>query len=332
MIPSDEDTGHLARHRRRIFLGDREIVIRGFQTNIIRDFYHYAMRASWPVFFAGFAVAFLSLNFLFSLLYSLGVNPIANVREGSFTDLFFFSIETLATVGYGDMHPQTTFGHSIATVEIFTGMSIVAVMTGLVFARFSRPKAQIVFARAPAVAVYDGRMTLMVRFANARHNFISDASASLWLTRLETTVEGKTLRRFHPLVLERAQNPLFALSWTLMHVIDETSLLYHATADSLAQVEAGLIVTVRGLDEQSAQDVFARHFYNHSDLRWDHHYVDILTTDDENRTVIDYLHFHDTQPVEIDADALPVDPPEDPPDRLLEPRQTDLSGAAEGSA
>jgi inward rectifier potassium channel len=304
MIPSD-DAGQLARHQRRIFLGDREIVVRGFRANIVRDFYHNAMRASWPVFFAGFAVAFLALNLIFSLLYSLGTNPIANVHDGSFTDLFFFSIETLATVGYGDMHPQTTYGHSIATVEIFTGMSIVAVMTGLVFARFSRPKAQIIFARTSAIGVYDGRMTLMVRFANARHNVISNASANLWLTRQETTIEGKTLRRFHPLALERAQNPLFALSWTLMHVIDETSLLYHATAESLEQSEAGLIVTVRGLDEQSAQDVFSRHYYTNTDLRWDHHYVDILSTDDENRMVIDYLHFHDTEPAA--AGAPPVD-------------------------
>src|SRR5581483_4436568 len=135
-----------------------------------------------------------------------GNNPIANAVPGRFLDLLYFSIETLATVGYGDMHPQTDYGHLVATVEIFTGMSFLAVMTGLVFARFSRPRARFVFARNPIVGQHEGLPTLMIRVANARHNTISGAIARLWLIRAQTTPEGQIFRRYHELDLQRNEN------------------------------------------------------------------------------------------------------------------------------
>src|SRR6202007_906317 len=126
----------------------------------------------WPVFFATAGAIFVMLNAEFAFFYWLADRPIANVSDDLPLSLFYFSIETLATVGYGDMHPQTNYGHLVATVEIFTGMSFLAVMTGLIFARFSRPRARFVFAQHPVVAVRQGQQTLMVRIANARHNTI----------------------------------------------------------------------------------------------------------------------------------------------------------------
>jgi inward rectifier potassium channel len=120
-------------------IGNREIITRGLNSGFWTDLYHRSMTVSWPVFFASAALVFIALNGTFALVLFLGHEPIANVPTGSFLDLVYFSIETLATVGYGDMHPQTHFGHVVATVEIFTGMSLLAVMTGLIFARFSRP-------------------------------------------------------------------------------------------------------------------------------------------------------------------------------------------------
>src|SRR5260370_9079496 len=147
------------------------------------------MTVSWPVFFASAALVFIALNGTFALVFLLGHEPIANAPTGSFMDLFYFSIETLATVGYGDMHPQTHFGHVVATVEIFTGMSLLAVMTGLIFARFSRPRARFVFAEKAIVTMHDRQPTLMIRCANARHNTPSNASATLWPTPPEQTPE-----------------------------------------------------------------------------------------------------------------------------------------------
>src|SRR5438105_5149662 len=219
-------------------VGRREIETSGLAQNFWSDLYHRSMTVYWPVFFGTAAAIFIILNALFAFLYWLGDEPIANVAGNEPLGLFYFSIETLATVGYGDMHPQTHYGHFVATVEIFTGMSFLAVMTGLVFARFSRPKARVVFARYPVVARHEGRPSLMIRVANARFNMISGATARLWIIQTQQTAEGVQLRRYDQLALLRNENPVFALSWTIFHVIDEDSPLHGLTADDLAQTDA----------------------------------------------------------------------------------------------
>ena len=153
-------------------------------------------------------------------------------------------METLATVGFGDMHPQTTYAHVVATIEIFTGMSFLAVMTGLIFARFSRPRARLVFARNPVVNRHEGQPTLMIRVANARANMISDAAAQLWVVRTERSAEGATFRRFHRLALHRQENPMFILSWTLLHALEASSPLFGQSAEDLAASEATLDIVV----------------------------------------------------------------------------------------
>jgi inward rectifier potassium channel len=262
------------------------------------DLYYRSMTVSWPGFFASAAAIFLALNCGFALIYFLGNDPIANAVPGRFLDLLYFSIETLATVGYGDMHPQTDYGHLVATVEIFTGMSFLAVMTGLVFARFSRPRARFIFARFPIVAQHEGQLTLMMRVANARHNTISGAMARLWLIRKEQSAEGQYLRRYHELKLLRNENPVFVLSWTLFHPIDELSPLYGVSRDDLVRGEALLLLTLSGLDESSAQQLNARRSYAPDDIRWQHRYIDISSTADNGRLILDYAKFHDVIPEE----------------------------------
>src|SRR5499427_4037995 len=239
------------------------------------DFYYRAMKVSWPTFFAASAAVFLTINSCFALFYVLGDNPIANARPGSFVDLFFFSVETLATVGFGDMHPQTTFAHVVATVEIFTGMSFLAVMTGLIFARFSRPRARFIFAKHPVVTIHEGRPTLMIRIANERNNTISQALARLWLLRIDTTAEGTRFRRYYELLLDRHEHPMFMLSWSIFHVVDEASPLYGVTPADLAAANAALTLNVSGVDDNSAQYLYARRLYNHQDIRWNYRYRDI---------------------------------------------------------
>jgi len=278
-------------------VANREVETRGLSTGLWTDLYHHAMTVSWPAFFAWAGAVFIVLNSIYGTLYMLGDKPVANVRSESFLEFFFFSIETLATVGYGDMHPQTNYGHIVATVEIFTGMSFLAVMTGLVFARFSRPKARFVFAQQAVVALHEGRPTLMIRVANARHNTISGANAKLWLIRAETTPEGQVLRRYYELTLQRRENPVFVFSWTLFHVIDEFSPLSGLTEDHLGKSEAALVITVSGFDESSAQQLWARQAYSYKDIRWRHRYVDI-TSWAEDRMVLDYTKFHEVVPLE----------------------------------
>jgi inward rectifier potassium channel len=254
------------------------------------------MTVYWPVFFGTAALLFVLLNVVFAFLYSFGKDPIANVADDLPLSFFYFSIETLATVGYGDMHPQTNYGHLVATVEIFTGMCFLAVMTGLIFARFSRPRARFVFANNPVVTTHEGQRTLMIRMANARHNTISRANARLWLIRAERTKEGDQLRRFYELKLDRWEHPMFVLSWMLFHVIDKDSPFYGSTAADLEQGDALLVLNVGGVDDSSAQQLYARRVYSWNDIRWRYRYRDIASTSPQGRFLLDYTKFNELVP------------------------------------
>ena len=194
------------------------------------------------------------------------------------------------------MHPQTNYGHLIATIEIFTGMSFLAVMTGLIFARFSRPRARFEFANKAVITSHEGQRTLMIRIANMRHNAISRANARLWIIRVERTKDGEQFRRFHELKLDRSDHPIFALSWTLFHVIDTESPFHGQTAADLAESDANLVLNVSGLDDTSSQLLHARHTYSSRDIRWHHRYKDITSVSPEGRLLLDYTKFHDTVP------------------------------------
>jgi inward rectifier potassium channel len=281
------------RRFRTVDVAGRNILRREAGTRAFGDFYYQAMTVSWPGFFCGSAGIFLALNSCFALAYAMGDHPIANTRPGNFFDLFFFSVETLATVGFGDMHPQTTFAHVVATLEIFTGMSFLAVMTGLIFARFSRPRARLIFARHPVVTQHDGQPTLMMRVANARANVISDAAAQLWLVRTERSAEGTTLRRFHRLALHRQENPMFVLSWTLLHTIEPSSPVFGQSQEDLAESDTIFVLVLSGVDENAVQELRARHTYAATLIRWGHRYADILMADAAGRVRIDYRRFHD---------------------------------------
>src|ERR1700756_1385902 len=196
---------------RVVRLGSREIVTEGLQLSFWADISHRCMTASWPAFIAGAALVFVLFNAVFAVLYWIGDNPISNVPHGAYIDYLYFSIETLSTAGYGDMHPQTHYGHFVATVELFTGIFSMSLMTGLIFARFSRPNARLLFADHAVISNYEGKPTLMVRFANERHNIIGNATARLWLLRNEASLEGRPYRRFYELPLERNEHPALAL-------------------------------------------------------------------------------------------------------------------------
>jgi len=282
--------------RHLIGISGREIETRGLADGFWTDLYHRSMTVNWPTFFGTAAAIFVFLNAVFAFLYWLGNEPIANVAANEPLGFFYFSVETLATVGYGDMHPQTHYGHLIATIEIFTGMSFLAVMFGLIFARFSRPRARFIFAKHPVVTVHEGRPTLMIRIANERNNTISQAMARLWLIRMETTAEGTQFRRYYELLLDRHEHPMFMLSWSIFHVIDETSPLYGVTPAELGAADAALTLNVSGIDDNSAQYLYARKLYGNKDIRWKHRYRDITSFSELGTLVIDYSVFHEIVP------------------------------------
>jgi inward rectifier potassium channel len=279
---------------RVVRFGDREVVTEGLHLSFWADISHRCMTASWPAFIGGAALVFVVFNAIFASFYWIGNQPISNVPGGAYIDYLYFSIETLSTAGYGDMHPQTHYGHFIATVELFTGIFSMSLMTGLIFARFSRPNARLLFANNPVIATHEGKPTLMVRFANERHNIIGNATARLWLFKNVTSVEGQSLRRFYELALARNESPALALSWTLFHTIDDESPLYGVTPADLKAANVSLVVVVSGYDVVAADTVHARKSYDHPDIRHGHRYADIIGTSEDGRLRIDYGRFHET--------------------------------------
>jgi inward rectifier potassium channel len=279
---------------RVVLLGGREVIAEGVRLNFWADISHRCMTASWPAFIAGAALVFVAFNAVFASFYWIGNQPISNVPGGAYIDYLYFSIETLSTAGYGDMHPQTHYGHFIATVELFTGIFSMSLMTGLIFARFSRPNARLLFADHPVISSHEGKPTLMIRFANERHNIIGNATARLWMLKNAVSMEGRSLRRFSELSLVQNEHPALALSWTLYHILDEQSPLYRLNADDLAASEVSLVVVVSGYDVVAAQIVHARKSYDYRDIRFGRRYADILDTTEDGRIRIDYGRFHET--------------------------------------
>ena len=254
------------------------------------------MTVSWPTVFGSFAAFFTAFNLLFAAIYAIVPGDVANLNPPNYWGYFFFSVETFATVGYGDMHPQSPFAHVVAAIEIFIGLMSLALLTGMMFARFSRPTARFLFARYAVIRELDGQQTLMLRAANARQNIVMEAEAYLRLLREETTPEGYQIRRIYDLPLKRHQHPSFIFGWVLMHVIDQSSPLRDETADTLTATGAYLLLTISGTDETTGQMLMARQSYDARELRWNHGFVDILTSSD-GIDYFDYRHFHEVQPL-----------------------------------
>jgi inward rectifier potassium channel len=267
-----------------------------------RDVYHRMLTLSWPRFFLVMAGWYAAVNIVFALLYMADPDGIAEARPGSFEDAFFFSVQTVATIGYGVMHPATLYANLVMTVETLCGLIGFAVLTGLIFSRFSRPTARILFSEVAVVTQHNGMPTLMFRCANQRRNQILEAAIGVTVLRDETSAEGRVMRRFHDLKLLRQRTPVFALSWTVMHPIDEESPLHDLTERDMIDEEVEIIVVLTGVDETFAQPIQARCSYLADEILWHHAFVDIVTPLEDGRIEIDYSRFHTVQP-----DGLGVD-------------------------
>jgi inward rectifier potassium channel len=238
------------------------------------------------------AAGYFALNAIFGLAYFL-VGGVVGVRPGNYVDDFFFSVETMSTVGYGQLWPQSLAAHLVMALESFVGLLNVAIVTGLLFARFSRPTARVMFSDRAVVTALNGVPTLMLRAANRRRNRIVEAEVSITLVRDTTTLEGTSLRSFETLNTVRGRSPIFALTWQIMHQIDQTSPLFSESLETLMQRRAEIVVVLKGLDETFAQTIHARGSYTPDEIVWGSRLADIFTRDAAGRVVIDYTHFHD---------------------------------------
>jgi inward rectifier potassium channel len=264
-----------------------------------RDVYQWLLALRWPQFAALVATVYIMLNLLFATLYSLDRGSIAGSTGGSwFFDCFFFSIQTLATVGYGHMYPQTLYGHVISTIEIMSGIFLLAVVTGLIFVRFSRPVARIAFSRCLVIAPLNGEPTLMVRVGNQHQHSIVDTEFRVMFMRDEPLVEGGDFRYFYTLKLHFDKLIIFPAALTLRHVIDKNSPLYGATLESLQESRALFAVSVSGIDPVIAAPVQAQQDYSWRDVRFGERFVEIYTQSGKGQLTVDYGRLHDTEVAE----------------------------------
>ena len=259
-----------------------------------RDIYHFILTLSWPQF-AGLVLGiYVFINLCFAMLYLLGGRCIAGLVPGSFSDAFFFSVETLATVGYGHAFPDTLYGHCVATVEIMVGLFGLAVMTGLIFVRFSRPTARIKFSEVAVVAPFNGFPTLMIRVANLRHHAMVEAEFRLLLGRSELTREGEDVRRFYPLRLQFDHLINFPAALTLRHVIDETSPLFGLTPQDFKLADSRMLTSVVCVDPVIQAPIQSQTEYLCEQIAWNRRFAEIYSEDSIGRYTVDYSKFHDT--------------------------------------
>ena len=229
--------------------------------------------------------------------FSFWPGSVANLPAGRWDDAFFFSVETFATVGYGVMAPQATYGHIVTTVEIFLGLLSTAVLTGLIFVRFARPRASMEFSRQITVAPHDGVPTLSLRLGNRRTGTIYHANASLTFLRQYTSLEGQLMWRVHDLPLMRSQIQALSLAWTLRHAIDADSPLHGLTPEQLVEMDAQFVISITGTDATLAAPVHAVHAYEPTDMLWGFRFADVMTIDARGRTQVELARLHEVVPV-----------------------------------
>jgi inward rectifier potassium channel len=274
-----------------------------------RDTYHFLMTVPMALLLALLTLTYLVANAGFALLYLSFPGSINHARPGSFADAYFFSVQTMATIGYGELLPQGLAGNMIATAETVFGMLTVALSAGIVFARVSRPTARVLFSDVAIITRRNAQPTLIFRLANRRRNLIVEAQITVTALRNEVTLEGERIRRFHELKLERQRHPIFVLSWTVLHVIDADSPLHGATPESLAADHVEIICSVTGVDETFSQPVHARFAYGPEHIRWNTRFADIMQRREDGRPYIDYTRFHDTidepRPAVVERDSDP---------------------------
>ncbi len=274
----------------------REVVSIGLRQSPVRDVYHSLLVAPWRRFFLLVLAAYLGANLAFALGYLAIGDGIEEARPGHFGDAFFFSVQTMATIGYGKMAPRGLAANLLVTLEALVGLLGLALVTGLVFAKFSRPTARVIFSRNVLVTTFDGVPSLLFRMANERGNQIAEAQAHLVLLRTERTPEGEEVRRIHDLQLRRSQSAFFAFTWLVVHPITPGSPLHGETAESLRARDVDLVASVTGLDETLAQTIHARHAWSPADILWGHRFADVLVNLPDGRRAIDYRRFHEVEP------------------------------------
>jgi len=275
-----------------------QVIKVGARGGYLDDLYHFLIAASWARVMLLVASLYLALNTTFALLYLAGGDCVTGAAPGSFEDAFFFSVQTLATIGYGAMYPESVAAEWIMIVESIVSLVVTALATGLIFSKFARPTTRVAFSKYAVITQHDGERVLMFRAGNRRGNVIVEATVHVVAVYTTTTREGRVFYKSVDLPLVRDRQVGMTRGWTLMHRIDEASPLYGLDTAQLKQRELELYIALTGIDDVQMQTVHAMHTYTDDCIRLDHHFEDTVIPMANGEFLVDITKF----------DAVSADP------------------------
>ena len=247
---------------------------------------------TWPRFLFLVLLVFLSVNLIFAAIYMvIGIGSLKGLESdmSPFANAFFFSVHTLTTVGYGNVYPDGPWANLVSSLEAATGLMVFAIVTGLLYGRFSRPSARIVYSKNAIIAPYQDGTSLQFRVANARSNTLMNMEAKVLLMTVDSS-NGEPKRNFVDLALERHRIYFFALTWTIVHPIDQASPLYGKSPEEVASVASELLVLIQGFDDTFSQVVHSRYSYRHDEIIWGAKFTPAFKVDKQGSLVVEVDH------------------------------------------
>jgi len=256
------------------------------------DTYTRLVTMSWTRFFFVILLAYFVVNTIFAVLYNLiGIENLDGAKgvtlRDQFFDAFFFSAQTISTVGYGHISPQGFITSVLAAFESMLGLLAFALATGLLYGRFSRPTSKVSFSKKMVIAPYENGHGLMCRLVNLRRNQLIEVEVQMVMSYNET-VDGKHVRRFYPLALERDKIGILSLNWTLVHAITEDSPFYEKSLTELQQAEVEIFVMLKAFDDTFSQTIHTRTSYQDEEIEMDAKFDKMYYHNEEGKMVMDY--------------------------------------------
>ena len=295
----------VARGTRRRLLnrdGSFNVVLEGLNPLSSLSLYHWLLKISWPRFLAFITITYVAINGLFAVGFLLCGPDALQSSAGYFSGqpffrAFFFSVDTFATIGYGNIVPVGVIPNTLVTIEALLNIVGVALATGVIFARFSRPSARVIYSRNAVVAPYRGITALEFRIANARSSQLIDVQVQAILTKIERS-GASTVRRFYELELERNRVVFFPLSWTVVHPIAPGSPMFGLTHSDLVEADAELLVLLIATDETQSQTVHSRSSYEADEIVWGAKFANMLMRSESEGIVgMNLSQIHDIESV-----------------------------------
>ena len=288
--------------RKALQLGSTFYII-GDERQRLRDAYHTFLRLGWTASLLAIAIGFFVVNLVFALIYLI-VGGVEGTHAGSFFDALSFSVQTMATIGYGVMHPATTAATTVMIIEAMVGIIVTALATGLVFAKFSRPTTRVAFSKLAVITKHDGEQVLMFRVGNKRSNVIVEAQLHVVAIFTTTTAEGELFYKAQDLALVRDRQVGMTRGWTVMHRIDDKSPFFGRDTEALAKDELELYIALTGIDDTSMQMVHSMHKYTDDQIRIGYRLVDTLTPLPGGATLLDLRNFDAVVPDSTPRDSV----------------------------